>query len=63
MANEKKRPAGAEPPPVDQTNIEKVQCPNCCRLAFVTSRGMGLLFYKCELCETVGATPDPSHSG
>lgn len=37
----------------------RVQCPNCCRLAFVTSRGMGLLFYECELCGTRGAAPDP----
>jgi hypothetical protein len=35
----------------------RVQCPNCCRLAYVTRRSMGLLFYRCELCETVGATP------
>jgi hypothetical protein len=35
-----------------------VQCPNCCRLAFVTRRSMGLLFYRCELCETVGAIPE-----
>lgn len=49
-----------KPARVDQTNIDKVQCPNCCRLAPVTSRSMGLLFYQCELCETVGATPDPN---
>ena len=36
----------------------RVQCPNCCRLAFVVRRRMGLVFYKCELCGTVGATPD-----
>jgi hypothetical protein len=39
---------------------DRVQCPNCCRLAFVTHRSMGLLFYRCELCETVGALPDPT---
>jgi hypothetical protein len=37
----------------------KVQCPNCCRLAPVVSRRMGLLFFECELCGSVGATPDP----
>jgi hypothetical protein len=39
-----------------------VQCPNCCRLARVTSRSMGLLFYQCELCLTTGATPDPANT-
>ena len=38
-------------------DLGRVQCPNCCRLAYVTRRSMGLLFYRCELCETVGATP------
>ena len=33
----------------------RVQCPNCCRLANVVRRSMGLLFYECELCRTVGA--------
>jgi hypothetical protein len=28
-------------------------------MAFVTERRMGLLFYRCELCETTGAAPDP----
>ena len=37
----------------------RVQCPNCCRLARVTGRSMGLLLYQCELCLTVGAAPDP----
>jgi hypothetical protein len=46
----------------DEANADKVQCPNCCRLAPVTSRSMGLLFYKCDLCEAVGATPDPSQT-
>lgn len=50
---------GAGPARVDDGNTGRVQCPNCCRLAFVTSRRMGLLFYRCELCETIGATPDP----
>ena len=36
-----------------------VQCPNCCKLAPVTARQMGLLFYCCELCGSVGATPEP----
>jgi hypothetical protein len=35
---------------------EHVQCPNCCRLAPVVDRRMGLLFYECELCGTRGAT-------
>ena len=39
-------------------NLERIQCPNCCKLAYVTRRSMGLLFYRCELCETVGATPE-----
>jgi hypothetical protein len=46
---------------VDRPQSDSVQCPNCCRLAPVTTRSMGLLFYKCELCETVGAAPDPNH--
>jgi hypothetical protein len=33
-------------------------CPNCCRLALVTRRSMGLVFYRCELCESVGAVPE-----
>ena len=40
------------------TNEDRVQCPNCCRLAYVTSRNMGLLFYRCALCGSVGTTPD-----
>ena len=35
----------------------EVQCPNCCRMAFVFEMRMGLLFYWCELCGTKGATP------
>lgn len=60
-AREKDDP-DAKPAPVDRKNIDKVQCPNCCRLAPVTSRSMGLLFYQCELCETMGATPDPDEN-
>ena len=41
------------------TGTERVPCPNCCRLARVTSRRMGLLFYRCDLCEAVGAVPAP----
>jgi len=37
-----------------------VQCPSCCKLAYVTRRATGLLFYRCELCLTVGAVPDPA---
>ncbi len=36
---------------------DRVQCPNCCRLARVTSQRMGLLFYACDLCGSEGATP------
>jgi len=43
----------------EEGRTDRVQCPNCCRLAPVTNRSMGLLFYRCELCETVGAVPDP----
>jgi hypothetical protein len=43
---------------VEDTDLGRVQCPNCCKLAYVTRRSMGLIFYRCELCETVGATPD-----
>ncbi len=38
--------------------IDKVQCPNCCRMAPVTERKMGLLFFECELCGTTGAVPE-----
>jgi hypothetical protein len=47
-------PAGRD----EHVDLGRVQCPNCCRLAFVTRRSMGLLFYRCKLCETVGATPE-----
>jgi hypothetical protein len=50
----------AQPADGDPPNADRVQCPNCCRLASVTSRRMGLLFYRCELCETIGAVPDPA---
>ena len=43
-------------------SIERVQCPNCCKQARVTARRMGLLFYRCDLCETVGAAPDPAQN-
>ena len=47
------------PGPSDKrADLGRLQCPNCCKLAYVTRRSMGLLFYRCELCETVGATPD-----
>jgi hypothetical protein len=39
--------------------LVRVQCPNCCRLAFVVRRELDLLFYRCELCGTVGAMPEP----
>jgi hypothetical protein len=29
-------------------------------MAPVVSRGMGLLFYRCELCLTTGAVPEPA---
>ena len=47
----------------DSDETERVQCPNCCRLARVTSRSMGLLFYRCDLCEAVGAVPAPPGFG
>jgi rubredoxin len=37
---------------------DRVQCPNCCRLARVTSRRMELVFYECDLCGSVGAAPE-----
>jgi predicted RNA-binding Zn-ribbon protein involved in translation (DUF1610 family) len=43
---------------VDEQEPARVPCPNCCRLARVTSRRMGLLFYRCDLCGAVGAIPD-----
>ena len=45
---------------IEPASVERVQCPNCCRLAPVTSRSMGLMFYRCELCLTIGAAPDPA---
>jgi hypothetical protein len=44
----------------ERADLGRVQCPNCCKLAYVTRRSQGLLFYRCELCETVGATPESS---
>lgn len=49
----------AVPPGGDEQETERVPCPNCCRLARVTTRRMGLLFFRCDLCETVGAIPAP----
>jgi hypothetical protein len=45
-------------PQSDPQRVTRLQCPNCCRLAFVVRRDMGLLFFECELCGTVGAVPD-----
>jgi hypothetical protein len=47
----------ASPDERDAHAVTRVQCPNCCRLADVVRRDMGLLFYECELCGTVGAVP------
>ena len=47
-----------EPAAGDTARADLVQCPNCCRMARVTSRDMGLRFFRCELCESVGAVPD-----
>jgi hypothetical protein len=44
----------------ERPDLGRVQCPNCCKFAYVTRRSQGLLFYRCELCETVGATPETS---
>jgi hypothetical protein len=52
------RPDDAEV--LDRAHAGRVQCPNCCKLAYVTRRSAGLLFYRCELCLTVGAAPDPA---
>ena len=46
------RPADGDPP-----NVGRVQCPNCCQLAFVLRQEMGLLHYRCVLCLAVGAIP------
>jgi hypothetical protein len=45
-------------PDVPEADATRLQCPNCCRLADVVRREMGLLFYECELCGTVGAVPE-----
>ena len=47
------RPADGDPP-----NIGRVQCPNCCQLAFVLRQESGLLHYRCALCLAVGACPE-----
>ena len=44
--------------PETRAERDRVQCPNCCKLAPVIARQMGLLFYRCELCGAVGATPE-----
>ena len=48
----------AAPSSADGGQPDRVQCSNCCRLAPITGRRMGLLFYECELCLTTGAVPD-----
>jgi hypothetical protein len=51
-------PTGEESRRMDEVakeDVERVQCPNCCRLAPVTRRDRGLRFYRCELCFTEGA--------
>lgn len=47
------RPVAGDPP-----NIGRLQCPNCCQLAFVVRREAGLLHYECALCRAVGACPE-----
>jgi hypothetical protein len=51
-------PSGPEDRDLKEDGHTRVQCPNCCRLAPVIRREMGLLFYRCELCLTVGAVPE-----
>lgn len=55
--DERPEAPGVRPGFVATANADRVQCPNCCRLARVTERRMGLLFYACDLCGSVGATP------
>lgn len=50
----------ARPAEGDPHQLGRVQCPNCCRLAFIVSHDMGLLHYRCELCLTVGAVAAPA---
>jgi len=38
---------------------DRVQCPNCCRFARVVKQDAHMLFYECDLCGSVGATPSP----
>jgi hypothetical protein len=59
---EMKEPEPAEAPR-DRQLPDRVQCPNCCRMAPITSRSMGLWFFECELCLTTGAVPDPGDRG
>jgi ribosomal protein L37AE/L43A len=46
----------------ERAETRDVQCPNCCKRAPITARRMGLLFYRCELCGSVGATPEPAEA-
>lgn len=53
----KDRETSDERPPAEDGQA-RVQCPNCCRMAPVVRRDMGLLFFRCELCLSVGAVPE-----
>ena len=63
MSNRKDEPPDMPPAPGPRPGFvvpaapDRVQCPNCCRLARVTSQRADLVFYACELCGSVGATP------
>jgi hypothetical protein len=57
--SDRENAAGAGGAPARAHGVDKVQCPYCCRMARVAERRMGLLFFECELCETVGTAPDP----
>lgn len=48
---------GPRPGFVVSEQSDRVQCPNCCRLARVVDRRMSVVFYECDLCGSVGATP------
>ena len=50
-------PPAPGPRPGFTASADRVQCPNCCRLARVVNRQASLLFYECDLCGSVGATP------
>ena len=56
-------PPNPEPPNAGEKAADRFPCPNCCRLAHVTGRRMGLIFYRCDLCDTVGAAPEPGPAG